>query len=296
MKATRKVLVALDSGEFRESLQKHTALFSNKLGASQIFGIHIVPVIKIADAVTVDARHPLVPAAPAVEVIREKIEQQTNILKHCCAKAEVGIAIREGQPYPALIKLTEEMEPDLLIMGRKHDSSDSGITAKKIARNVESDVLFVPENISTTINKIMVAVDFSDNSARAIEKALFLAEQLRLSTQVVCLNIMDIPPVSRVGEIDIYNLAGKSLVEISQERYEHFLDQHQLDRSRLRPLFVESWEKDLGITIRSTAHEIGADLIVLGAHGHSPIRRFFLGSVTEKLVEKDEHHLIWIVR
>lgn len=296
MKATRKILVALDAGNFEESLQKHTALFANKLGAQQIMGIHIVPVLKIADSVTVDARHPLSPAAPPVEMIREKIEAQTNVLKKCCHNAEVGIAIREGQPYQSLVKLANEIDADLLVMSRKKKSSGSGITAKKIARKVSCDLLFVPERISTTIENILVAVDFSENSARAVEKALYLADQLHLKQKLTLLNIMDIPPLSRVGDMDIYNLAGKSILEISQERYEHYLKEYKLDGSRLEPLFVESWDEDLGLTIRSTAHELGADLVVMGAHGHNAFQRFFLGSVTENLVELDEKHLIWIIR
>lgn len=296
MKAIRKILVALDAGKFEESLQKHTALFANKLGAEQILGIHIVPVIKIADSVTVDARHPLSPAAPAVELIREKVAAQTELLKKCCHHAEVSIAIREGQPYPSLVKLAKEMDADLLIMSRKKISSGSGITAKKIARKVESDLLFVPERISTTIENILVAVDFSENSARAVEKALYLADQLHLKNKVTCFNVVDIPPLSRVGDMDIYNLAGKSVLDISRERYEHFLQEYQLDAARLEPLFAEKWDEDLGLTIRSTAHELGADLVVMGAQGHGAIQRFFMGSVTESLVELDENHLIWIVR
>lgn len=296
MKATQKILVALDADNFEESLQKFTALFANKLGAQQILGIHIIPVLKIADSVTVDARHPLVPAAPAVEVIREKVEEQVSLLKKCCHKAEVGIAIREGQPYQSIVKLAKEIDADLLIMSRKKSSSGSGITAQKIARKVNCDLLFVPERLSTTIENILVAVDFSENSARAVEKALQLADQLNLKQKVTCLNIVDIPPLSRKGDMDIYNLAGKSVLEISQERYDHFLKEYELNTALLEPLFVESWDEDLGLTIRSTAHELGADLVVMGAQGHNAIQRFFLGSVTENLVELDERHLIWIVR
>ncbi len=212
MKATRKILVALDAGNFEESLQKHTALFANKLGATQILGVHIVPVLKIADSVTVDARHPLSPAAPPVELIREKVEAQTSVLKKCCQHAEVGIAIREGQPYQSLVKLAGEIEADLLVMSRKKTTSGSGITAQKIARKVDCDLLFVPERISTTIENILVAVDFSENSARAVKKALYLADQLKLKQKLTLLNIMDIPPLSRVGDMDIYNLAGKSIL------------------------------------------------------------------------------------
>ena len=138
--------------------------------------------------------------------------------------------------------------------------------------------------------------DFSDDSARAVEKALFLADHLGLTQAVTCLNVLDIPPISRIGEMDIYNLAGKSVLEISKERYEHFLDQHHLDSDRLEPLFVESWDANLGDTIRSTAHETSTDLLVLGAHGHGAIQRFFVGSVTENLVDGDKDHLIWVVR
>ncbi|MCB0633195.1 MAG: universal stress protein [Saprospiraceae bacterium] len=296
MKSIKNVLVALDGAAKNKSLQQVTALFVNKLGARKVLGIHVIPVLKIADTVTVDARHPLTPAAPAVELVRSKIEREADFLKKCCKQAEVGVAIREGQPYNSMVRLTEEMDADLLILGRREHSSQSGITAQKIARKVKSDVLFVPEGRSSTIERIMVAIDFSDDSARAVEKALFLADHLGLTQAVTCLNILDIPPISRIGEMDIYNLAGKSVLEISKERYEHFLDQYHLDRDRLEPLFVESWDANLGDTIRSTAHETGTDLLVLGAHGHGAIQRFFAGSVTENLVDGDKDHLIWVVR
>lgn len=296
MKPIKKVLVALDGVADNKSLQQLTALFVNKLGARKVLGIHVIPVLKIADTVTVDARHPLQPVAPAVEKVREEIEQKAALLRKCCKEAEVGIAIREGQPYPSLIRLTEEMEADLLIMGRRERSSQSGITAQKIARKVKSDVLFVPENRSSSIDRIMVAVDFSEHAARAVKKALYFADQLGLKERIPLLNILDIPPISRIGEMAIYNLAGKSVLEISKERYEHFLEQYQIDGNRVEPLFVESWESNLGDTIRSTAHETGTDLLVLGAHGHNAIQRFFVGSVTENLVDGDKDHLIWVVR
>lgn len=296
MKATQKILVALDGDELDKSLQQHTALFANKLGARKILGVHIVPVLKIADSVTVDARHPLTPAAPAVEVIRDKIEEHTELLQKCCSKAEVGVVIREGQPYQTLVQLAEEIAADLLIMSRKAQSSGSGITAKKIARKVEIDLLFVPEKRSSTIEHILVAVDFSEHSARALEKALFLADQLSLERPVTCLNVLDTPPLSRVGEAEVYDLPGKTVLDISQERYTHFLEKYHFDPSRLAPLFVESWEEDLGLSIRSTAHETSADLLVLGSHTHNAIERFFMGSATESLVASDDTHLIWIVR
>lgn len=296
MKPIKKVLVALDGADTNKGLQQLTALFVNKLEARKVLGIHVIPVLKIADTVTVDARHPLQPAAPAVEKVRAEIEQEAALFRKCCKEAEVGIAIREGQPYPSLIRLTDEMEADLLIMGRRERSSRSGITAQKIARKVSSDVLFVPENRSSTIERIMVAVDFSDHAARAVEKAIFFADKLGLKEPVTLLNILDIPPISRIGEMDIYNLAGKSVLEISKERYELFLEKYQLDRDRLEPLFVESWDSNIGETIRTTAHETGTDLLVLGAHGHNAIQRFFVGSVTENLVDGDQDHLIWVVR
>jgi nucleotide-binding universal stress UspA family protein len=296
MKPIKNVLVALDGTSVNRSLQQVTALFVNKLEARKLLGVHVIPVVKIADTVTVDARHPLTPAAPAVEMVRREIEHEAGLLKKCCKQAEVGIAIREGQPYGALVQLTDEMEADLLIMGRRERSSQSGITAQKIARKVKSDVLFVPEGRSSTIERIMVAIDFSDLSARAVQKALFLADQLELKQPVTCLNILDIPPISRIGEVDIYNLAGKSVLEISKERYERFLKQYELDGDRLEPLFVESWDSNVGDTIRATAHETSTDLLVLGAHGHNAILRFFVGSVTETLVDVDKDHLIWVVR
>lgn len=46
--------------------------------------------------------------------------------------------------------------------------------------------------------------------------------------------------------------------------------------------------------IIDTAKEIGADLIVVGSHGRHGAQRFFLGSVSSKVVEHAPCHVLVI--
>jgi nucleotide-binding universal stress UspA family protein len=46
--------------------------------------------------------------------------------------------------------------------------------------------------------------------------------------------------------------------------------------------------------IIDTAEEIGADLIVVGSHGRHGAKRFFLGSVSAKIVEHAPCHVLVI--
>ena len=51
-------------------------------------------------------------------------------------------------------------------------------------------------------------------------------------------------------------------------------------------------EGNVAQQILQVAQEVGAGLIVMGAHGHSRIREAFLGSVTEDMLQKMDRPLL----
>jgi len=132
-----------------------------------------------------------------------------------------------------------------------------------------------------TIQKILVAFDFSEPAGRALRWAHELAK-----ASAAKLEVLHVHP-------DIYD--GRSTPELGlpwpsagqEERYLRFLEQ-ELKAAVCAALGAQAGELPLHIVrgdpvkrILATAQQISADLVCVGATGKSGVQRLLLGSVSE---------------
>ena len=130
------------------------------------------------------------------------------------------------------------------------------------------------------MKKILVPYDFSVPATQAFKFAAHIARQSK--GEVILLNVVELP-VLRHGPVPI-NLLERSFLKKIKERAE-------IDINKM----IDKWAKgvkvkfvlDHGrvnhmITRHVKKHRI--DLIVMGTHGASGIREFFIGSNAEKIV------------
>jgi universal stress protein A len=118
--------------------------------------------------------------------------------------------------------------------------------------------------------KILVPVDFSPSSVKAYAYAAGISKV----TRAALLALHAIPPIHYVEAAD-----SIALTHEAQAAAEKAL-------RKLRPRPTES------IIERGVPHDViikvaratGADMIVMGTHGHSGLRRLLLGSVAENVV------------
>lgn len=130
------------------------------------------------------------------------------------------------------------------------------------------------------IRKILVPVDFSDHSARALDYAIELAKELSAG-----LHLMHSYKIN-VGGLSPYGVVlPETLDRDIRAAAERQLDEWA-DKVRAAGLAVE-----ISITpifpseaIANTAEEAGADLIVMGTRGLGGLKHVMLGSVAERTV------------
>lgn len=87
---------------------------------------------------------------------------------------EVRLIIKEGRPTDQIIDFVNSLEPDLLLVGKKVGYTGEGAIPKRILKYVSASILFIPENCRYQLNKALVPVDFSEQSARGLETAVSL--------------------------------------------------------------------------------------------------------------------------
>ena len=128
--------------------------------------------------------------------------------------------------------------------------------------------------------KILVPVDFSSGSERAVEKAAELATLLDASIElmhVYQLPVFALPDASvAVSPTFVAELTARAQQALNKYRDEL--------SSRGLPAITKLVEGMAAQAIVDHASDISAEMIVMGTHGHSGFRRFLLGSTAERVV------------
>ncbi len=147
---------------------------------------------------------------------------------------------------------------DLLVMGRGGEHGEwlnglMGSTTEAVVRHAQCPVL-VTEREEAGLQRILVAYDGSDHSRSALQFATNMAEAWGVPFEVL--------------------MVGKEGSAAVAKEAKSYLEAHELE------IEYTLLEGDPREVILDYAKEREADLIVMGAYGHSRVRELLLGSTT----------------
>ena len=201
----------------------------------------------------------------------------------------VEVAPVDGSVAQAIVTYAAEHDVDVIVMGTHGRGGAErlilGSVARKVVRLAGCPVFTVHQAIDTalqgTVRRILVPVDFSDHarlaSAYAIDLAaaygahldlLHVIEEIAMpvvyGVEPVVVQIPDVEPEARAG------------LELMAE------DARQAGVSVKTHIYIGHPAR----AIIDCAEDEGTDLIVIATHGLTGLKRFFLGSVAEKIVQR----------
>lgn len=199
--------------------------------------------------------------------------------------------IRDGQAGEEICQAAVERHADLVVIashglgGLKH--AFTGSTASYVVRRAPCPVLTVRDRTlpergegwpGFDLKRILVTTDFSAESKKAFPYALALARKFGATLVLVYVVPSHLPSeLSQIGVV----LEEKRLLQEARERLPRFR------QAELNPhLQVDTLVLNGGPAheICRTAESQAVDLIVMATHGHTGMRRFLLGSVTENVL------------
>jgi nucleotide-binding universal stress UspA family protein len=209
----------------------------------------------------------------AIDSIPEWEKEARNNLQAMLSWAEAQglvteILVREGEVvHRAILAEAEKRQPDLIITGRRGRTALAGLLMGSVTARVVGlspfNVLVVPRNSPLTFHRLLVAVDSSPCSESAWREAFSLSKSWFSHLLAVSVAQKDVE-VSEVQEI-----LQKVKSEADQEGV-------PLDTSVLRGTPSEA--------ILQAAKTRGTDLLILGSHGRTGLKRLIMGSVTEQVI------------
>lgn len=128
---------------------------------------------------------------------------------------------------------------------------------------------------------LLVAVDFTEISEHALERALDLAT--RLNARLTVLHVYALP-VLRVADSDFIPSADEAarLTAAAEQKLDDLVAKHRRAAVSMSSLLRTG--RPPAEEINACADELGAEIIVVGTHGRGAIGRALLGSVAMDVI------------
>lgn len=192
--------------------------------------------------------------------------------------------ILEGDHLQQLLRVARDRDLDLAIIGRKLPSSQAGVGSKivRIVRKSPCSVLVVPELCRPHFGRILVAVDCSEHSKKAMTAAIAIAKASKeASPQVLAVT------VRRVSAR--YDLAGVTFEQSAEaqrgygrEHLDTFLAGVDAQGIPIETLVLLTDAPALAISHAAMARKM--DIVVAGSRGATAAAAALLGSTSEELL------------
>ncbi len=279
-----RVLLAYDFSQCSE----HAAPFAADLSARADSDLHVLYVDVLPWEV-----YELPPvSAPDSAELTERLQKALAPVEGRPLPAERihSSVVHDVAAAPALLQYADRQNIDLVVLGthgrRGLRHLMLGSVAEEVVRRATCPVLTVhhcDKVAPTQIRRLLVPIDFSPSSLRALEQARVMAEMYDAP--------IDLLFVAETRKVALFNDTGLpvfSEIAPDEEIVGHASEalRQAAAQAGLRPeqvmAHVRAGHPDREIA--ALARERQSDLVVLATHGVSALRHFLMGSVAERVV------------
>jgi nucleotide-binding universal stress UspA family protein len=222
--------------------------------------------------------------------LREKARENLHaaIAPYEATGALIRTQLLMGAPFVEIIHAVQLGNYDLVVTGTRAQPAVKralvGSTAAKLARKCPCPVWIARPRSTSTVRSVLVAVDFSDVSRKALTLAATLAESVGATLHL--LHVYDtgdlhgapLLPAETKAEFARYRR------QVRRAALNHLQDlrgtlTHEPAKTTVNVGPGVPWQ-----VIRSTARRLEADVIVMGSVGRSGVSGLLIGNTAEKVL------------
>ncbi|HTP04175.1 MAG TPA: universal stress protein [Nitrospirota bacterium] len=268
----RKILVAVDSSESSRNAL-HQAF---KLANEEKCWITVTSVVppyegEIETLGVKDIKAALrKPCDDALGEVEKIAKTERMLVKTVC---------EEGEVYERIVDLADAENCDVIVMGRRGlrrvERTLIGSVTARVIGHTQRDVLVVPNGTTVGWKTIVLATDGSKYSAAAAERAIAFAKSYGGELKV--LSVVDVPT-------EFYAEAPQAVEDLVKKAKGFVADVKKQAEAAGVPAETFVMEAEAYQAVNNLAQEQKANMIVLGSHGRTGLRRLLMGSVTEAVI------------
>ncbi len=272
--ALKRLLVATDFSQRADIALKRAVQIVNEHGAA-------LTLLHVCDA---DSRDDVLTRQLMVDA--EETLRQTIRTLSLPDSAAATVRVATGKPFVEIIRAAREEKAELVVVGAhgEHFLKDLlfGTTSEKVVRKGDRPVLVVKRPTYGPYRRVLVPVDFSDNSKYALELALHLAPEAQFHSLHVYQGLE--AQLRRTG-LPVSEIVRhqRPLAKEAQQEIDAFLG--TIDHGG-KPIRREVWNGRPHHEIATVAKRLRAELIAVGATGRTGLPYILLGSVAEHVLRE----------
>jgi nucleotide-binding universal stress UspA family protein len=190
------------------------------------------------------------------------------------------VRVERGEPADVILQVAQGEGCSLIVTGVARNEAlgrfTLGATVDELLRTSEIPLLIVTERAYTPYQRVAVAIDFTETSARALQ----LAVDWWPSQRLIVFHAHGAPGSYAVSDLQSHREEFGRIARADAERYLADCGLSAEARARL-DVRIESGDPGLGV--RALVERESVDLVVLGTRGPGAIAEFFLGSVAKRI-------------
>lgn len=207
------------------------------------------------------------------------------------AGVQLKVSVQHGDPARVILLHARARRPDLIVLGTHGrsglDRFRMGSVAETVARHAKQSVLVVPPTsartpeTATPFNNIVVAVDFSEGSKGAVERALSMANG---NSRVTLVHVVrGVPPES--ASRYMYNLMEPEYQrQLTRDAWRRIPEMIPADAKTTHKVHARVVAGDPATEISRVATEANADLILVGVTARGAFGRIFGSSTAARVI------------
>lgn len=258
----KHILVPTDGSEQALIGVSYAVAVAKRFGAT-IHGLHVVDIKLLEGPILRDVSASL-GTAPFANyqgnismILEERGEAALRGVSQRCESAGVACTTEQATGLVPRTIVDKSELCDLIVIGRSGEHSQwlgglLGSTTEAVVRNARRPVLVTGVD-SPKADRFVVAYDASPFAKRALQVAAEYAGEWKAPLDVLAVN---------------------SKPDVILEEARRYLEPHPID------VTYEGRQGDPSETIVAYAGERGADLLIMGAYGHTKVRELVVGSTT----------------
>ncbi len=270
-----KILCPIDFSPGSQQALRAAVQIANETDADLVIAhVWYVPVTAFGSELTVS---PML-IQPMMDDAQRELDAAVREASARSTKRVVG-TMPVGVPWAEIASLLEREAFDLCVIGTHGRTGMArvvlGSVAEKVVRHAPCPVLAVrPDGVVKPFEHVLVPTDFSTSAAHALDLA---ARVVRRGGRATLLHVVELP----AG----YAVKAPELARDLERRVADALDRVAAPIKEKARVDVVSRLGAPGVQILAALDEDPSiDLVVMGSHGRTGIKRALIGSVAEKVV------------